>query len=284
MAHPTPVVYLDNNIYAELSNNPSSAETNGFLQLANEGRIHVAMSLENIEETLPLAVIKEREIYERRFDLIRQLAVKASLFKPVKEYLLATFENYAKHRPPPNPSITDREILRQWSTWLHPEEYSHSQLLETIARIRQSKDHFRLIMADGQTKNAPLISKIRTARGGKAVSFKEYREKLMTESLANMVRPSGFLQACEKRGLSGLMENRSIAMLIGSNLSFIYAQDFEKRKPKIGDSVDLRHALFAGSCDFFISNDRHLSMIMKRVELPSLEITKLNAFLKTFRN
>ena len=69
-------------------------------------------------------------------------------------------------------------------------------------------------------------------------------------------------------------------MAVGSALSFAYAETFEKRTPKLGDSRDMQHAVLASAADVFVTHDAALARLLSRIPQVCFEVVDLDKLLR----
>jgi hypothetical protein len=79
------------------------------------------------------------------------------------------------------------------------------------------------------------------------------------------------LRKVRQRGLPGLLELKSVALTVGTNLSLIYSHHFEGGKSMSGDSRDILHAI--------VTNDRRLETILARIPACEFQVMNLRSFL-----
>jgi hypothetical protein len=112
-------------------------------------------------------------------------------------------------------------------------------------------------------------------------SFDEYFKKesrLVAICLAEHV---GLKEACERRSLDEFLKIRSVRMAVGMALSYIWANNVEKWKVKPSDTVDLQHPIPAAvAADVFVTHDRRLAELARRVPLRGLRVSNLKQLLE----
>jgi len=64
--------------------------------------------------------------------------------------------------------------------------------------------------------------------------------------------------------------------------SLIYAQTFEGRTPKIGDSRDLMHAIASSEARIFVTDDAPFRRILSRVPMDDFEVIDLPSFVASY--
>jgi hypothetical protein len=120
-------------------------------------------------------------------------------------------------------------------------------------------------------------------RGIEKMDFSHYWKrgaKVLAESL---VKWPEVLEACRVRGIDGLLDQRSVRLCVGANISLVYAQDFKGRQPEakraMGDAWDMLHAVSASAADIFVTHDRAFTDVMKRVPINDFEVLGLHGLL-----
>jgi hypothetical protein len=112
--------------------------------------------------------------------------------------------------------------------------------------------------------------------------FERYRGPVSAGFIGWAVKRAGRQKACMRRGLGGLRQVRTVAMLGDSSASWVYGQTFEERTPNVGDSGDLIHAVLATSADIFVTCDKRFRTILDRVPLPGPRVVDLSEFVARY--
>src|SRR5262249_33676446 len=114
-------------------------------------------------------------------------------------------------------------------------------------------------------------------------TFERYWQDLSTAFAEGYAEGGGHLPACRERGIDGLLQLRSVRILVGTSLSLTYAETFEERQPQQGDSRDLQHALTASAVRIFVTHDTQFARLLKRVPVNDFSVLTLSEFLASIR-
>src|SRR5439155_5066237 len=105
-----------------------------------------------------------------------------------------------------------------------------------MKETRKQKEDFVAVMRDAGAKVAPDAKAFLRESHGRPPDWQDYWDRL-----AEGFAATHDLDLGRKRGMKGLLAVRSVRMAVGSSVSFAFAETFEKRTPKLGDSRDLQH-------------------------------------------
>ncbi len=118
----------------------------------------------------------------------------------------------------------------------------------------------------------------RTPAERKSVPFDEYLAGFgpyLAEAFADSF---GVGDACRRRGISGLLKRRAVALCVGSQVSWIYSQTvpwaggIETRQTDWGDGYDNWHALEASAADIFVTGDDGLAKKLKQLKIADFTV------------
>jgi hypothetical protein len=224
------------------------------------GRIAILLSVTLIEETLPVLKASP-ETAEAEKQLVIDLTDPKKVIKPHAELLRDDVVAYAKGEARPSPFTTEFPGFLQFLTprradlpgLLGVVRDTQKQKLETQANFRRAKD------SDSQY--------FKTRHKGPRPSFREYLDRHSLEMAKKLAGRFAVSHECRNRGFDGLLQIRSVKLYIGSGLSHAYAQIFEGRAPKPGDSRDLHHAVLASAADSFVTQDTEFARILNRLQV-----------------
>ena len=209
--------------------------------------------------------------------LIFELGDKALVVRSSKDVLDNDFCSYANNQPhqPPFEVLTPQLESELWS-------FVAPILRRDIRRLRLVVDKTSQIKKEHQAfmKQASKRTKLLVPSGGKKAYpfdvFLRNNSGWLAEGLAKRRR---LLSKVRQRGLPGLLELKSIALAVGTNLSLIYSHHFERRHPMSGDSRDILHAVAASSANIFVTNDRRLEAVLARIPVREFQVMNLSSFL-----
>jgi len=231
--------------------------------------------LTNLEEVL--SALRSRPglaIGELR--LILDLADKQRLLKPVHLLVGDDIKSYVVTGTPSSPFITDPAIQSLVRSLQRSSDQDIAELLSVVEATEKQKEHFSAGMRAIRKKILPEARKLR----GRHPSFKDYWKRLAATFAEGFAAHVGVLGACKKRGINGLLELRSLRLAVGMNLSLAYAQTFEGRTPKTGDSRDIHHSVLASAADKFVVHDKEFRRLLSRVPIEDFEVTGLNDLIR----
>lgn len=132
-------------------------------------------------------------------------------------------------------------------------------------------------MIKGKNELKPMALSI----GSKQYPFETYWKNnngWLTEELA---KRAGVLRKVKRRGVDGLLKVKSVALVVGANLSLLYSHHYENRAPLSGDSRDILHAIAASGADVFVTNDKKLQAVLSRIPVDGFQVMSLQSFLNT---
>jgi predicted nucleic acid-binding protein len=104
---------------------------------------------------------------------------------------------------------------------------------------------------------------------------------------AGFAEKAGAGEGCRTRRIGGLLGLSSVRMAVGMTLSLVFAQVRRNsaQSPKPQDSRDLQHAVMAAArASMFVTGDKKLIRLVKRVPVPRFEVLKLSDFLARLRS
>lgn len=273
-------VYFDTNVFDHIYKRISISESD-LLTLdsaVKTGKISVLPSITNFEEVVPvLASRPNLAIAELR--LILRLTDIQSLLKP--HFLLVSddIKSYALTGLSSQPFIDDSVIQSILRALQDPSQQDIAELLSVAKATQEQKERFNAGMKETREKILLKEKKLKDQHPRFNDYWKEFAGKL-AESFAER---ADVLDACKKRGINGLLEVRSVRLTVGMNLSLIYAQTFEGRTPKIGDSRDIHHAIIASAADGFVTDDGEFARLLSRVLIEDFEVMNLNDLFELIR-
>jgi len=155
-----------------------------------------------------------------------------------------------------------------------------------------------LVESDGEELDEEMIAALEAARSQKAsflghlrdaaasgpaaaATFEQYFASAAPAIARSLALSAGVAEACERRGLPGLLELRSVRMSVGASLSFNYALVCEGERAPVGDSREPLHAVSAAAvAATFVTDDAQLRRVLSRVPLDNFKVIDLPAFLR----
>jgi len=158
-----------------------------------------------------------------------------------------------------------------------------------------------LVESDGEELDEEMIAALEAARSQKvrfldhlrdaaasgpaaAATFEQYFASAGPTMARSLALSAGVAEACEQRGLAGLLELRSVRMSVGARLAFNYAFACEGESAPVGDSRELLHAVSAAAvAATFVTDDAQLRRVLARVPLDNFAVVDLPTFLQTIQ-
>lgn len=279
-------IYFDTNVFNDIykrRNNVTSANESALRYAIQDGRISIVLSILNFEEKLcAFNYSPDITLAECKF---MQALVDWDKFVKVPEQLLEDdIRSYAQSGSQSSPFMINSRRKSQVCELLNSGREHIAQFLrETnfLQEVEDRKRNFQTAMTAARDQALCHLGGIRASD----MSFSRYWN-INAERLAQaLVRSPDMLAACQERGIDGLLDIRSVRLCVGSNLSLVYAQDFEGRQPEAkrakGDAWDLRHAVVASAADMFVTHDRAFADLIKRIPIGSFEVLHLHDLLNS---
>ena len=166
----------------------------------------------------------------------------------------------------------------------NPNEQDRAEFLGIVEAIKKQKEVFNADMREVREKVLSLNKKgeLRAPH----LDFYGFWEAFADEFAERLAKHIGVLYTCQKRGINGLLEVRSVRLCVGANLSLVYAQIFEKCAPDKGDPKDMHHAILASAADTFVTCDGKLAKRLSRIPIEGIEdfeVMDLNGLMKLIR-
>lgn len=242
----------------------------------HHGCIRVVVSYLNIEETL-FIVPSQPVRAEARVKLIFELADKSLVVRDHQDALNNDIRSYASGLPLQSP-------FEPLTPWMESELWSFAapilgrdlrKLKLVLEKTRRIKKEHQDFMTKAK-KNMKLLVPSMVEGRYPFESYWNNNSLWLAEGLAKRARALGRVK---RRGISGLLKVKSVALAVGANLSLVYSHHFEERSPASGDSRDVLHAIAASSADIFLTNDRNLATVLGRIPVEGFQVMNLKRFL-----
>jgi hypothetical protein len=279
------IVYLDKNVLDHVltvrrtgveTNRVTSADVQKLQRAVGEGRIRNLMSAMQIQEAAYALNAPSEKVAQEELAWIRELLYQDEVIKFPRDLLFDDISNYAKGKGPagalmrntldldglfsPKGDIKERKQALADTT---------RQAAEFLETAKKANDHDREIILRDFNNAKP--------------EFTEFYEARIVPKLRGLVQGAerhsgqyGLLAACEKRGIEGMLEFRTLAVAAGVSLSYTYARVFgelsEKEKKRKGDPPDLAHALLSSSAQILVTHDRDFAFWFDRVPRRGVEV------------
>jgi hypothetical protein len=281
------IVYFDANIFDHLHKriNVTDSDIARLRSAVNKGSICIPLSIISLEETVS-ALESSPDVAMAEMRLIDKLVDWRKVLEDPAVIIEQDMRRYAKGRGPASPFIADPEVIERLRRILRPTEESMHDILESIRESRQQKESFAATMSRRKEWYSRRfkqvgISRIRLEKG--QPGFNQVWERHAPRFAEGLARQFGVLNACRKRGVRGLLDLRSVLLTVGANLYLVYTQNFEGRKPNMGDSRDARHATSACIADIFVTDDIRLARMLERIPIKDFQVLNLREFMNQVR-
>lgn len=272
--------YLDTNVFDHLYKKIgcTSADIANLRKKIYGRELSIPLSIHTLEEIL-LDRRARPELLVAKTKLTLSLGSFRRMVKPCDELLRDDIRSYAATGEAARPFIDAnlQNIIADGIAEL-VETDGEERDEEMIAALEEAKRRKETVRA---SMKAPLESLRQLARSAGETTFEEYFAAGAIPLVERFVERQGVLRECQQRGMDALLRVRSVRMMVGATLSFLYAWTFEQESPVRGDSIDLHHAVSAaGVAETFVTEDRQLRRILARVPIEDFEILDLPAFLQ----
>lgn len=278
---PIRTVYFDTNVFDHIYKGIDIAESaQHLLRLAVEtGRISILLSVLNFEEIMGL-LEKSNAQAVAVLRLMAGLVEKNRIVKPSDMFLRDDIHRYAQGNELLAPFINlDPVIQSNLEVLTNPSQKDIDELLVIVKEVKKEKENFVLTMREANSKVLPHAKQFLKNNYGKPPNWKDYWESLAERFAEGFVEREKLLDACRNRGIKGLLALRSVRMTVGASLSLAYAETFEKRTPKMGDSRDMQHAVLATAADAFVTHDHNLARLLARIPIERFQVLDLPGLL-----
>jgi hypothetical protein len=267
--------YLDSNVFDHLYKKIGCTSTDiANLRKKIYGReLSLLLSIHTLEEVL-LDRHARPELMVAKTKLTLSLGNFRRMVKPCDQLLIDDIRSYAATGTAARPFIdTDLQNI----------------MTDGIAELVES---------DGEELDEEMIAALEAARSQKAsfldhlrdaaasgpaasVTFAQYFADAAPTMVRSLARSTGVAEACELRGLDGLLELRSVRMSVGASLSFNYTRTREAASIPGGDSRELIQAVSAAAvAGTFVTDDAQLRRLLARAPLDNFKVIDLPAFLR----
>ncbi len=267
-------VYFDTNIYTHIYNRQAGITDDDIaklLALIRADKIRILTSVTVLEETVGAIPTDPKEAVGR-LKLIRKLAKRKRIIQEntgFKDDILCYARGEKTHKPFISPPPEMKEVLTT---------PGHFDLDKIAKETKVEIAAFHSKMSDAyKTHIEPLAAPIRKQK--LQPSFNDYWKIMRIAYAEELAKQAGVLEQCKERGVEGLLDVRSIHIAAFANTSLVYANTYEGRTQKKGDSRDMRHAILSSATDAFISNDNNLRRILTRMPIQGYEVMNFKELL-----
>ncbi len=285
----TTVAYFDTNVYDHIYKRMdiSDAELHSLRTSIEVGKINIIASILNLEEIIP--ILSNDELFKGELSLIIDLCNWDKLIKPTDLLLADDFFSFARygHQAKPFLESNSRDhssFIQNLQKFGNLNFRDKIEFLSIVKKVKEQKERFKKGMKEAQNEVLFYAKKLQD----KPRNFHEFwSNSLKTDGLAwafleSAAKRCKVLEECRAIGLASLLDIRSVRLYVGTSLSFIYGQLFEKKAPKNSDSRDLQHAVLASAADVFVINDSKFRRIVGRIPINDFKVIDLRSFLNQY--
>ncbi len=268
-------VYFDTNIFDHLHKGirVTPDDVQFLKQHVSDGRLSILASIVNLEEVLTMAS-RDRDLAVKELQLIEGLVDCNRIIKPFHKLIAEDITAYAQGTTLPSPLVEFPRAARETLESLHNSDTADMQKFSR--EVQEQIDEFRAGMKQAVNEIRAVANQIpRKERP----TFERYWQDLSASFAESYAEGAGQLPACRERGIDGLLQLRSVRLLVGANLSLTYAETFEERQPQQGDSRDMQHALTASAVRIFVTHDTQFARLLQRVPVSDFSVVTLPEFL-----
>lgn len=261
------IVYFDTNVFDHLvkrENNVTAADEKELRLAVQDGKISIPISLINLEEALCALENYPKEA-SKNYKIISDLSDCRKIIKTPRQMLLDDINAYARLGIGGSPYFKDSVLKINQGELRNPERIK--ELLRVITNIKEEKEIFRL---DNIISKKDVLST--RNKLDSVPSFDQFWDSLKLDFARELAQESGMIEEYKYKNLNGLLEIRSIRLCVGWSLSYIYGQLFEGVKPKKGDSRDMKHSVLASAAEIFVTHDKELAGLLKRISLENFKV------------
>lgn len=273
----TKTAYFDTNVFDHIHKRIGVTESDltKLRSLIMSGRLSVLLSILNLEETVSL-LNSYPELAIAELQLILCLTDWQKLLKPPNLLLSDDIKSYARGEVPCQPFIEDSVIQLNLHRLLNPSQQDITELLEVMRVTQKQKEDFKARMREARESVLFQAKKLKGLR----TNFDNYWARLSDKFAEGLAEHEGVLNECKKRGIIGLLEIKSVKLWAGASLSLTYAQTFEGRAPKMGDSRDIMHVVLASAAHLFVTHDEGLAKSLVRIPIQGFDVVDLRGLLE----
>jgi len=274
------VAYFDTNIFDNILKKTAGVLEDDMPQLLRaieSRRLAIVTSILNISETMDA---RRPEIVLSQLNLIARLADRDRFVKPHDLVLTDDIKHFAWNGEPGSPFIREPMLgeLRTALDRILRGQETIRDFEDVIQQNENQKARFLDGISDVRSETYPQIQELR--EGGEVPSFERYLADQSERVARAFARRVGVENECERLGLANLLKVRSVALTVGLSLSFIYRAAVEGKIPDRGASRDLQQAPpAAASADVFVTHDRELWQLLRRVPMKKFKILTLRDLL-----
>lgn len=271
-------VYFDSNIYDHIHkecNGVTAADVSKLYAAVRADKIRILASTPVVEESISALLHSEREALAI-LKHIRKLTKRKRIIKYHPDILEDDIKAYALGKKKPSQFIAPPPNYIKIFTDHGPE---HISILRKIAEDTQKQiQAFRDKMDVSYGKHIrPLADEIK--RKKQQQSFEDYWAELSVPFAELLAEKAGVLAECQERGMEGLLGVQSVRLMTVAQLSLGYSNTYQRTTIDRGDSRDMHHAVLASSFNTFVTHDKRLAAVLRRMPVDNFEVIDLKTLL-----
>jgi hypothetical protein len=279
------IAYLDTNVFNDLIGRRCGVTDADILALRHaisRGRVTIPLSAEVLTEKL-FTMEACPDLFYRDLEFIYGLVDQQKLCKDPAQLIREHIHCYAQGLPLTGCYVTDGGKAAQW--FLYTAANDRRRLLELAEEVNTQKTRSLEWMTETTTDRRKGLQALKE-------SDRTLKKQLAAASFADMWRENaerlvrgwaereGVLEACEERGIDGLLKVRIVRITAVTYLSLFLSHDFKGRHPRKGDYGDLLHARFGTGADVFVTGDSRLREALSGVPIDGLAVMDLPTFIQ----
>jgi hypothetical protein len=251
-----------------------------------EKRLAIVANILNLQETLDAINSATPGIVVQQIKFIARLVDWDRFVKPCDMLLTDDIRHFSWCGEAANPLLAPQivRVLRAATFDLIDGKMRPEELDDVVREDFQQKKKFADILEENHAQTAPQVEQLRDQ--GVFPAFPEFFDVTASSFAVALARKGGRADECENRGLEGFLAVRSVRMAVGHAMSIVYRRAFENRKLRrsLGTSRDLQHSpCAAASADLFVTHDRELAELVRRVPMRRFRVCTLRELLDELR-
>jgi hypothetical protein len=277
------IAYLDTGVFDHIYNKTGCTGADiAALRKAIYGReITVPLGIHVLDEILLNQRASPQDLVAR-IKLTLSIASLRRLVKPCDQLLSDDIRAYAARGEAERP-FAGADVLNVLSEGISTlvetdGEEIDEDMRELLEQIRRQKERFISGTRSSLEESPPLIG-----ASPEPPIFEQFFQSRIPTDAESFAASAAFLEQCTERGLDGLSQLKSLRILLGFKLSYIYGRAFENLAPLRSDSAFHHVVAAAAVAETFVTDDKELRALLSRVPMEGFEVTDLQGFLARVR-
>jgi hypothetical protein len=277
------IAYLDTTVFDHIYNKTGCTGADiAALRKAIYGReVSIPLGIHVLDEILLNQRASPQDLVAR-IKLTLSIATLRRLVKPCDQLLSDDIRAYAARGEAERP-FADAGVLNVLSegisTLIETDgEEIDEDMRELLEQIRRQKERF-ISGTRSSLEESPSL----TGASLEPPAFEQFFQSQIPSGAEDFASRAAFLEQCTERGIDGLSHLKSLRVLLGFKLSYIYGRAFENLAPLRSDSAFHHVVAAAAVADTFVCDDKELRALLSRVPMEGFEVTDLPGFLGRVR-